>query len=111
LELESVIGRFIESRSFENETGRLLHALEESNVELPQIICRAAERILGFLGEEGTHIAYRGAMVANSISKLIVRQYEQSTNATMKKHCLDLIDQMEQAGYLGISDELNKIDR
>jgi hypothetical protein len=50
-------------------------------------------------------------MVAQSISKLIVRQYEQSTDATMKKQCLDLIDQIEQAGYLGISDELNRIDR
>jgi len=111
LELESVIGQFIESRSFENETGHLLHALEESNVELPQIICRAAERVLEFLGEEGTHYASHGAIVAQSISKLIVRQYEQSTNATTKKQCLDVIDQMERAGYLGIGDELNRIDR
>lgn len=111
LELKSVIGRFIESRSFENETDHLLHALEASNVELPQIICRAAERVLEFLGDEGTHHVSHGAMVAHSISKLIVRQYEQSTGATMKKQCLDLIDQMEQAGYLGIGDELNRIDR
>ena len=111
LELESVIGQFIESKSFEHETDRLLHALEESNVELPQIICRAAERVLEFLDDEGTHHASHGAMVAQSISKLIVRQYEQSTDATMKKHCLDLIDQMERVGYLGIGDELNRIDR
>ena len=76
-----------------------------------KIICRAGERILEFLGEEGTHIAYHSSMVAQSISKLIVRQYEQSTDAETKKQCLDLIDQMERVGYLGIDAELNRIDR
>lgn len=46
LDLEGFINRFIESKSFENETDRLLRALEESNVELPGSTCRAAERIL-----------------------------------------------------------------
>jgi len=46
-----------------------------------------------------------------SISTLIVRQYEQSTNSKLKSRCLDLIDRIEKAGLLGIGDELNKIDR
>ena len=66
---------------------------------------------LEFLGKEGTHIAYHGSMIAISISTLIVRQYEQTTDAKVKSHCLDLIDRMERVGYLGIGDELNKIDR
>ena len=111
LQLEEFIARFIESKCFENETDRLLHALEQSNVELPHIICRAAERFLDFLGEEGTHIAYRGSMVAHSISTLVVRQYEQTTDDAIKTHCLDLIDRMERVGYLGIGDQLNRIDR
>lgn len=111
LQLEAFIARFIESKCFENKSERLLHALKESNVQLPQIICRAAERILEFLGEEGTHIAYHGAMVAHEISTLVVRQYEQTTNDAVKTRCLDLIDQMERSGYLGIGDELNRIDR
>jgi hypothetical protein len=64
LSLKSFIARFIATKCFENETNRVLHALEESNVELPEIICRAAERILEFLGKEGTHIAYHGSMIA-----------------------------------------------
>jgi hypothetical protein len=111
LQLKDFIGRFIESKCFENETDRLLYALVQSNVELPQIICRAAERILEFVGEEGTHVAYGGSRVAHSISTLIVRQYEQTTNETIKKRCLDLIDRMERVGYFGIGDELNRIDR
>ncbi|QDT45178.1 hypothetical protein Pan241w_52970 [Gimesia alba] len=111
LQLGGFIAQFIESKCFENKPQRLLHALDESNVELPQIICRAAERILEFLGEEGTHIAYHGSMIAHDISTLVVRQYEQTTDSAIKSHCLDLIDQMEKVGYLGIGDELNRIDR
>lgn len=111
LELESFVGRFIESSCFENETDRLLRSLEKSNVELPNIICRAAERVLEFVDEEGRSVAYRGALTASSISKLVVRQYEQTTDSETKSRCLDLIDRMERVGYLGIGDELSKLDR
>ena len=57
LSLKGFISRFIESKCFENETNRVLHALEQSNVELPEIICRAAERILRISRQGGD--AYR----------------------------------------------------
>jgi hypothetical protein len=111
LELESLVLTFIESRSFETDPEDLLRALETSQAELPHVICRAAERILEFVGEEGTHIAYRGSMTAHSISTLIVRQYAQTADEALKVRCLDLIDRMERIGYMGIAEELNKIDR
>lgn len=111
LHFKDFIAAYIESRSFENQTDRLLHALEESNVELPQVICRAAERILEFVGEEGTHIANHGAMVAHHISTLVVRQYEQAKDAALKTRCLNLIDRMERVGYYGIAEELGKLER
>lgn len=111
LQLKDFISRFIEARCFESETDGLLQALEESNVELLQVICRSAKRILEFLGEEGTHVAHRGAMTAHDISTLIVRQYEQTTDDAIKMRCLNLIDQMERVGYFGIGEELAKVDR
>lgn len=111
LQLKDFIARYIESKSFESETNRLLHALEESNVELPNVVCRAAERVLEFVGAEGSSVAHYGSMAAHSISTLIVRQYEQTTDQTSKIECLNLIDRMEQVGYYGIGDELSKIDR
>jgi hypothetical protein len=111
LELQDMIARFIESPCFEVETDRLLHSLKESNVELPHIICRAAERILEFLGEEGAHIFHHGSMIAHDIATLIVRQYEQTTDDATRTRCLELIDRMERKGYLGIADELAKVDR
>jgi hypothetical protein len=111
LELQDMIARFIESPCFEVETDRLLHSLKESNVELPHIICRAAERILEFLGEEGAHIFHHGSMIAHDIATLIVRQYEQTTDDATRTRCLELIDRMERKGYLGIADELATVDR
>jgi hypothetical protein len=111
MELKDFIAEFIESKSFENEPERVLHALKESNVELPEIICRAAERVLEFLGQEGTNIANKGALITLDISTLIVRQYEQTKSQDTKTQCLDLIDQMEKVGHYGIEEELNKIDR
>ena len=75
------------------------------------MICRAAERILEIIGDEGTSMAYRGAISAHSISTLIVRQYAQTTDPNLKRHCLSLIDRMERIGYMGISAEPEKIDR
>ena len=111
LQLKEFISGFIKSKSFESGADDLLRVLEQSNVELPEIICPAADRILEFVGEEGTNIAYRGSIVAHIISKLIVRQYQQTGDEKVKAHCLDIIDRMEQVGFLGIGDELKKIDR
>ena len=86
LQLKEFITRFIESKCFQDEPYDLLRALEQSNVRLPEIVCRAAERVLEFLGEEGTHIAYRGSMVAHGISTLVVRQYEQTRDDCVKMH-------------------------
>lgn len=111
LELSEFVATFVESPCFEEDPDSVLRALEQSNVELPQIICRAGDRILEFLGEEGTSIAYGGALTARSISTLIVRQYEQTIVDSTKRHCLNLIDKMEAVGYMGIGEELLKIDR
>jgi hypothetical protein len=111
LQLESTIISFVESRSFETEPQSLLMALNESRAELPKVVCRSAERVLEFIGEEGGNLANSEASSAYSLSTLVVRQYAQSTEGELKRNCLDLIDQMERRGYMGIADELGKLDR
>ena len=111
LELKNFISSFIESPSFVTEPEHLLHALERSTADLPDVVCRAAERILEFLGEEGTHIAYHRSTVGHGISTLIVRQYQQAKDDATRTRCLDLIDRIEKVGYLGISEELNRAER
>jgi hypothetical protein len=57
------------------------------------------------------YICSHRSIVSYSISKLIIRQYEQTMDLSIKKEYLDLIDQMERIGYLGIDDELDRVDR
>lgn len=111
LQLESTISAFINSNAFENGAGDLLYALKNSSAELPHVVCQAADRVLEFVDEKGGDIQYAEASTANSISTLIVRQYAQTTDNELKTRCLDLIDRMERNGYMGIGDELAKIDR
>lgn len=103
--------RFVESTAFEAGPYHLLHAIAESNLAVPDVICRAAERVLEFLGEEGTHVAYNGSMIAQIIATLVVRQYQQTAEASIETRCLDLIDRMEQSGYFGIDTELARLER
>jgi hypothetical protein len=111
LELKQLVEEFIESQAFIDNPEGLLRSLEESESELPDIVCRAAERILEFIGEEGTSIAHAASSTALSIATLVVRQYEQSDDYGLRTRCLDLIDEMERIGYYGIGEELGKIDR
>jgi hypothetical protein len=111
LELKDFIARFVESPCFQDDASSLLHALKESNAELPLVICRAAERIIEFWNVPSTQAAHHGGMTSYDISTLVVRQYEQTTDDVVKSRCLALIDQMECAGNFSVSDELAKIDR
>jgi|GEM_PF-1649588 len=111
LKLEKMVLKYIESRSFESDPEELLRVLDESRAELPNVIVRAAERIVTIIGEKGSNIQFREASTAHSIATLVVRQYAQTADPTLKQNCLDLIDQMERSNYMGINDELEKIDR
>lgn len=108
LELESFIGCFIESKSFETGADRLLRALEESRLQLPITICRSAERVLDF-ADKANRSEHYSAM--RHVATLVVRQYEQTEDQDIKKLCLDLIDRMEQIGHDGMAGELGKLER
>jgi Txe/YoeB family toxin of Txe-Axe toxin-antitoxin module len=108
---EAMILRYIESKSFESDPEQLLRVLDESRAELPNVIVRAAERIVTIIGDKGSNLQFREASTAHSIATLVVRQFAQTTDPTLKRKCLDLIDQMERSNYMGINDELEKIDR
>lgn len=105
------ISRFIDSSAFESGPYDLLHAIEESNLAVPDVICRATEGVLKFLGEERTHVAHHESMIAKIIATLVVRQYQQTEEGSVKTRCLELIDRMEKKGYFGIGEELAKIER
>ena len=50
-------------------------------------------------------------MVAMKLSKIVVRLYAQTEDATIQSRCLNLIDDMERHIFMGLTDELRRLDR
>ena len=109
LELEEFVLEYIESDAFITFPESLFHCLTESHAELPNVICRAAERILD--DSEGGENANGRVRTSHLIATLVVRQYEQAKDAELKARCLNLVDRLETSDFYGIGEELAKIDR
>jgi hypothetical protein len=60
---------------------------------------------------DAANIFSRDALVAGHISKIVIRLYTQSDDDAIKTRCLNSIDRMEEIGFFGLSDELERIDR
>ena len=51
-------------------------------------------------------------MIGWNLSKIVVRLYAQkAANPAMQARCLDLIDQMELYDFVGLDDELKRVER
>ncbi|AGP41276.1 hypothetical protein SCE1572_46370 [Sorangium cellulosum So0157-2] len=50
-------------------------------------------------------------MFAIDLPKIVVRLYAQTEDAAIQSRCLDMIDEMERYYFLGLSDELKRVDR
>ena len=109
LELEEFVLEYIESDAFITFPESLFHGLTDSHAELPNVICRAAERILD--DSEGGENANGRVRTSHLIATLVVRQYEQAKDAELKARCLNLVDRLETSDFYGIGEELAKIDR
>jgi len=52
-----------------------------------------------------------GGRAAVVIAKIVVRLYAQTQDAAIQSRCLSIIDEMERHNFLGVSDELQRLDR
>jgi hypothetical protein len=89
----------------------LAHALESSPVQLPDLVCRFAELCIEAYRTEAGDISTSGSGIAMYLSKIVVRLYAQTEDSTVQSRCLDMIDEMERYHFLGVSDELKRLDR
>ena len=89
-----------------------VHALEDSPVELPDLVCRLAEECVRTCQYEAGNITRAAGMIGWNLSKIVVRLYAQKgANPAMQARCLDLIDQMELYDFVGLGDELKRVER
>jgi hypothetical protein len=89
----------------------VVRALEDSPVQLLDLVCNLVEMAVKAYRDEAGDITKHGASVAMDLSKIVIRLYTQSADSAIHVRCLDLIDEMERYQFLGLSDELRKLDR
>ncbi|WP_148314482.1 ATP-binding protein [Sorangium cellulosum] len=89
----------------------VVHALQDSPVQLPDLVVRAAELCVESYGTNADNISKNGSMFAIDLPKIVVRLYAQTEDAAIQSRCLDMIDEMERYYFLGLSDELKRVDR
>lgn len=89
----------------------VIRSLEDSPVKLPDLVCRLIEAGVDAFGTGAGDIRTAAAGIAMDLSKIVIRLYAQSEDETIRKRCLDAIDRMEQGSFLGMSDELGRLDR
>ena len=107
-----LLSTFLDATPSRDAVERVVRALEDSPVQLPDLVCRLVEQCVDVYREDGADIRRAGAMVAMDLSKIIVRLYAQSPNApSIQSRCLDLIDSMELHNFHGLADELQRLDR
>lgn len=110
-ELQGFVSAYIESKAFLCEPESLLDSLEDSLTKLPDLVIRAIERVLESAEKDANSGSNPGSHTEMDVSKLVMRLYDQTESPKLKNRCLDLIDDLERNGYLGIGEELRKIDR
>ena len=105
----SLLRAFAQSQAFvDTRAGLLLRRLEDAQVRLPIEICGLAERAVAEYGERATSIQYAEGGDAYGLSKLLVRLHEETSDPTLRKRILDVIDGMLRAGFLGIDERLKE---
>lgn len=106
-----LLGSFLSSQPGAKELEPAIRALEDSHIQLPDLVCSLAEAtVKAFRGTAGD-ISKADAMVGMDLSKIVVRLYAQTDDEKVKARCLDLVDDMERYHFMGLSEELQRLDR
>jgi hypothetical protein len=108
---EGLVRAYVESRAYPSPHDDLLRRLADSTWQLPDLVLRIAERIIGAAGSRASDIRHADFSDGSLVAKLVVRLYAQTTDETVKRRCLDHIDAMELLGFYGIDQELSRVDR
>jgi hypothetical protein len=102
---------FLETQPGPTSLSPVVLALEHSPVQLPDLVCRVVSLCLDTYRGETTVTSQSQNPLATSLSKIVVRLYAQTEDVAIQAQCLSLIDEMERCNFLGLSRELQQLDR
>ena len=106
-----LLSAFLDGKPGQVALEPVVRELEDSPVKLPDLVCRMAEQSVDAFRNEAGDISKAGSMVAMDLAKIVIRLYTQTTDDKIQSRCLDLIDEMERHHFMGMSDELRRLDR
>ena len=107
-----LIGAFAQALQPDANVSVLVHRLGEATRSLPAEVCDLGERSIETFGPRAASWQFREGGVANSLSHLMVRLYEETNDDELRTRVLDAIDNMVHAGFIGIDERLrDQFDR
>ena len=108
----SLIAHLARKMRSDDNVSILLHKLRQAQRSLPAAVCDLAERSIGLFGSGAASWQGRQGGIANNLSSLMVRLYEETNDDTLRTRALNTIDDMVRAGFIGIDDRLSdRFDR
>jgi hypothetical protein len=106
-----LLAKFVESKPGTAALELVIRALENSHVQLPDLVCRIGELCVQAYQRDAGDITKSAAASAMGIAKIVVRLYAQTEDPAIQARCLSMVDDMERYQFLGTSDELQRLDR
>lgn len=106
-----IIRAFLESAAFAENVEDLMRPLQHSTADIPEevlLTCEAVLRHMESLGADPTHRLYGQA---DSVAELVLRSYRQTSDASIRTRCLNIIDRLLAQEVYGISKELEEFER
>ena len=108
---DRLITGFVCSGASSSDFFPLLVALERTTAKLPEVTLLVCERFIDIAGLAAADISTGEAGDANTVIKLTLRTYQQSSDEKIRATCLDLIDKLMEHGAYGINDALEEFER
>lgn len=110
-EYAHLVTQFVSSDAFQQNYVHLIMALEKTTAKLPEVTLTACERFIDLAGPASSDIGTGTAFSADSVTKLTLRIYQQSTADTIRARSLNLIDKLMENSAYGIDEALENFER
>ena len=106
-----LVTQFVFSNAFQKNYYPLLNALEETTAKLPEVTLSACERFVDIARTAISNTGTEEAWNADTVIKLTLRTYQQSSDDTVRARSLNLIDRFMEYGTYGIDKALGDFER
>jgi hypothetical protein len=106
-----LLGGFLSSNPGAASMELVVYALENSNVQLPDLVCQLGEKCVETRVNGAKEGSAKSNLTVMGLSKIILRLYAHTKDRAIRLRCLNIIDDMERYHFPGVTEELQRIER